>query len=84
MKLKKLREGTALIKIEKEEKSQSGVYYAQENIANEVAKVLQVADGVTAFKVGDRILFKTWAVNHYKINDEEFAILNEEHYDGTL
>lgn len=84
MKLKKLRSKTALIQVVKTEKSSVGVYFADENIAKEVAKVIQVADDITEFKVGDKILFKTWAPNYYKVDGEEFAILDEEHFDGVL
>lgn len=84
MKLKKLRSKTLFIHVEKTTKSAVGVYYADDNIAKEVGKVLQVADDVDGINVGDRILFKTWAPSYYKIDGEEFAILNEEHYDGTL
>lgn len=84
MKLQKLRSKTILIQVEKTAKSAVGVYYADENIAKEVAKVLQVADDVKEIKVGDRILFKTWAPSYYKIDGEEFAILSEDHWDGTL
>lgn len=84
MKLSKLPPKSALIKVEKTEKTSSGVYMAQDNIAKEVAKVLQIGEEVKQFKVGDRILFKTWAARYYKIDGEEFAILDEQHYDGTL
>lgn len=84
MKLKKLPDNSALIQIEKTEKTATGVFLAAENIAKEVAKVLQIGKNVTQFSVGDRILFKTWAARYYKINDEEFAILDEKNYDGTL
>ena len=84
MKLKKLPSKKALIKIEREEKRASGVYVADASNVKESAIVLQVAKDVTEFQVGDRILFKSWAVNNYKIGDEEFAILDEQHYDGTL
>lgn len=84
MKLKNLRSKTALVKVEKTEKTSSGVFIAQDNIIREVATVLQIADDITEFKVGDRILFKSWALRSYKINDEEFAILDEKNYDGTL
>lgn len=82
--LKALRNGTALIQVEKEEKSKSGVYYPDDNIVREVAKVIQVAEDITLFKKGDRILFKTWAVNRYEIDSEKFSIINEEHCDGVL
>lgn len=84
MKLKKLRSHTALIEVEKTAKSSSGVFYAESNIVNEVAKVLQVADDVENFKKGDRILFKSWAVNSYKVDGEEFAIIEDDKYDAVL
>lgn len=84
MKLKKLRSKTALIQVEREEKSKGGVYYPDDSVVREVAKVIQVADDVELFKVGDKILFKTWATNRYSIDGEEFSIIDEIHCDGVL
>jgi len=84
MKLKKLPLGKLLIQVDKTEKSASGVFYADDNIAEEVATVLQIGKDVTLVEVGDRILFKTWAPSYYKIGDEEFAILDQEYVDGIL
>lgn len=84
MKLKKLRSKTALIQVEKEEKSKMGVYYPDDNIAREVAKVIQLADDVTLFQKGDKILFKTWATNRYEIDGEKFCIIDEQYVDGVL
>lgn len=84
MKLKKLRNGTVLITIEKQEKTTSGVFIPDTTNAREVASIIQVADDVEEYNVGDRVLFKTWAPNIYKIDSDEFAILNTEHIDGVL
>lgn len=84
MKLKKLPANKALIQIEKTEKTKTGVYIPDDTHISEVALVLQVGEDVTQFRAGDRILFKSWAPSYYKIGDDEFAILDEEHYDGVL
>ena len=82
MKLKYLPDGKLLIQEKKEKKSSSGVFYAQENSV-ESAKVLQTGEGVKA-KVGDMVLFKTWAPNHYQIGGEEYAIIDEKYVDAIL
>lgn len=84
MKLKKMRSKTALISVEKADKTHSGVYIADQNNITEIATVLQISDDITSFSVGDRILFKSWSINRYKVDGEEFAILDEEHFDGVL
>lgn len=84
MLIKKLPEYKALIKIEKTEKTKTGVYIPDDTNITEVATVLQIGEGITQFKVGDKILFKSWAPSYYKIGDDEFAILDVEHWDGTL
>jgi len=83
MKLQKLRKGAVLITIEKQEKTHSGVFIPDTSNAKEVATIIQVSDDVKDYKVGDRVLFKTWAPNVYKIDGDEFAILSAEHIDGV-
>lgn len=84
MKIKSLRSHTALIEIEKKKKSESGVFYAESTHINESAKVLKIANDVTDFKEGDRILFKAWAVNKYEVDGQEFAIIDDDKYDAVL
>lgn len=84
MKLKKVPEHSAVIKIIKSDKSEGGIYVIDYNNIKEKAEVIQIGSGVTKFKVGDTILFKSWAVNNYKIDGHEFAIMKEEFYDGIL
>ena len=82
--LKKLRSKTALIKIETEEKSSNGIYYPEDNVAREIAEVIQVADDITLFQKGDKIIFKTWATNRYEFGGEKFSIIDEQYVDGVI
>lgn len=84
MKLQKLPATKVLIKVEREQKTNSGVFVPDSSNVKEVAKVIQVGKEVTFCKEGDSVLFKTWALSNYKINDEEFSIIDEEHIDGIL
>jgi co-chaperonin GroES (HSP10) len=84
MKLSRLPKGKVVIKVDKQTTTDLGIALPNDNIVKEIAEVVQTASDITEVKQGDRILFKTWAPNYYEIEGEKFAIMDIQHWDGTL
>ena len=66
-----------LIKVEKEEKTKSGLYLPEtRNKERPGEGVVEAIGDVESIKVGDRVLFVKHG--HYEIKDDDRIIINEE------
>jgi len=66
-------------------KTKSGIYIpesAQEK--PQAAEIIAVGKNVADYKVGDRILYKSFSSNEYKIEGEEFVIVKSEDILATV
>lgn len=74
-----------LIEVEKFEKTKNGIIIPDDKMVKERAVVLAVGKGVKNYKVGDVILYKSWAVDIVEISeDESYTFIEEEKVLGKI
>lgn len=67
-----------LVEVE-ELKPKGGIILARDDLVIERATVISVGPDVKEIKVGDKVLYKTWALDTVEIGDEKYPFLSEEH-----
>ena len=81
MKIKPLN-NRLLIKPQELNETESGIILSTEqDLIIEIADVLEVCDNVKLVKKGDKVLFKSWALDEVRIKDEKLCFL---HVDDIL
>lgn len=74
-----------LIDVEKLDKTKEGLIIPDDKLINEKAEVLAIGKGVKNYKVGDVILYKSWAVDIVEISeDEDYTFIEEEKVLGKI
>lgn len=68
-----------LIEIEKIEQTKSGLILSStQDIIIETAKVKAIGSDVKIVKVGDKIMFKSWAIDSIRIDKESYDFISED------
>ena len=67
-----------LIKLHEIKETDSGIVLSSnKDIIVEEAEVLEVADDVTKAVKGDRIFYKSWALDTVRVKDKEYNFIDE-------
>lgn len=75
MKIKPLKN---IIYLKLDEARAGALVTSSRESAVEYAEVLQVGEGVTQVKKGDKVFIKSWAADIISHNDEKFYFVNQE------
>ena len=66
------------IAIEEMKQTSSGLILSTEGLITEKAEVIAIGPEVKKVKKGDKILFKSWALDTVEINKEKISFIKED------
>ena len=73
------------VKISRQTSTKAGLALPDsKDFISEIAEVLAIGKDVKHFKVGDKILFKYWALDTLTIEDNKYDFIEEDHIIGTV
>lgn len=78
MKIEPKQDYILIKRLKQKDTSSMGVLLVTKDNENEVAEILEVSRGIDYVKIGDKILFKNYAIDVVELDGEELSFIKYE------